>query len=56
VGVGVAGERWFDAEELIAAAEAAATLTNEAPPGWLGDRVLRQGLDAVPEWQTPMAA
>ena len=56
VGVGVAGERWFDAEERIAAAEAAARLTNEAPPGWLGDGVLRQGLDAVPEWQTPMTA
>ena len=45
----MAGVRGFDAAELIAAAEAAAMLTNEAPPGWLGDKVLRQGLDAVPE-------
>ena len=33
VGVGVAGERWWDVEELIAAAEAAAMSTKEAPPG-----------------------
>lgn len=50
VAAGLAAEVRSVACELIAVAEAAAMLTKDVPPGWLGDSVLRRGLGvAVPE-------
>lgn len=50
VAAGLAAEARSVACEPITAAEAAAMLTKDAPPGWLGDSALCRGLGvAVPE-------